>query len=158
MTLEGVLNRVLAPHFAFIAIGGRPEGYGPTRILLPAGLDWKEVFNLHFENSILAPILVLIVPHDSGGVSWEAEQLVARRALGKTLFVMPPASRRFDADAMWTAGRTLLADSGLRLPPYDPAGMFVRLHPDGAFAESWPFEVVWSNTLIERIEHLLPQT
>ena len=158
MTLEGVLNRVLAPHFDFIAIGGRPEAYGPTRILLPAGLDWKEVFNLHFENSILAPILVLIVPHDSDGVSWEAEQLVARRALSKTLFVMPPASRRFDADAMWTAGRTLLADSGLRLPPYDPAGMFVRLHPDGAFAESWPFEVVWSNTLVERIEHLLPQT
>jgi tetratricopeptide (TPR) repeat protein len=156
MTLEGALNRVLAPHFDFIAIGGRPEGYGPTRILLPAGLDWKDVFNLHFENSILAPILVLIVPHVSDGVRWEAEQLVARRALGKTLFVMPPTSKRFDADAMWTDGRTLLADHGLRLPPYDPAGMFVRLDPDGAVAESWPFEVVWSNTLVERIEHLLP--
>jgi hypothetical protein len=85
------------------------------------------------------------------------EQLVARRALRKTLFVMPPASERFDVAAMWAAGCTLLADYGLRLPPYDPAGMFVRLNPHGAVAESWPFEIIWSNTIVERIEHLLPK-
>ncbi len=153
MTLEGVLNRVLSPHFDVIAIGGRPEGYGPSRILMTPDLDWKGVFNIVFDLSIL----VLIVPHKSDGVRWEAEQLVARRALGKTLFVMPPTSRRFDADAMWKKGRKLLANYRLRLPRYDPAGMFVHLDPDGAVAESWPFEVVWSNTLVERIEHLLPK-
>ena len=154
MTLERVLNRVLSPHFDFIAIGGRPEGYGPSRILITPVVDWKDAFDIVFDDSIL----VLIVPHVSAGVRWEAEQLVARRALGKTLFVMPPTWKGFDADAMWTDGRALLAAHGLRLPPYDPAGMFVRLDPNGVVAESWPFEVVWSNTLVERIEHLLPQT
>jgi hypothetical protein len=153
MTLEGVINRVLAPHFDVIAIGGRPEGYGPSRILMPPDLDWKNAFNIVFDLSIL----VLIVPHDSEGVSWEAEQLVARRALGKTLFVMPPTSRHFDADTMWTEGRTLLAAHRLHLPPYDPAGRFIRLGPDGMVAESWPFEVVWLNTLTKHIEHLLPR-
>ena len=153
MTLEGVLNRVLSPHFDLIAIGGRPEGYGPSRILMPPDLDWKDTFNIVFDLSIL----VLIVPHKGDGVFWEAGQLVARRALGKTLFVMPPASRRFDAKAMWKAGRKRLSKHGLRLPSYDPAGMFVRLDPDGAVAEFWPFEVAWSNTLVERIEHLLPK-
>jgi tetratricopeptide (TPR) repeat protein len=157
MTLEGVLNRVLAPHFDFLAIGGRPEGYGPSRILMTPGIDWKDVFKIFFEDSALAPILVLIVPHRSDGVHWEAKQLIERRALDKTLFVMPPTSERFNAAAMWTDGRLLLADHGLQLPPYDPAGMFVRLHPNGAVAESWPFEIVWSNTLVERIDHLLPQ-
>jgi hypothetical protein len=157
ITLEGVLNRILAPQFSLVSIGGRPEGYGPPRLVGSAGFDWKGLFNFIFDEHPVAPVLVLIVPHVSDGVRWEVEQLIARQALGMTLFVMPPMSERFDAGAMWTEGRTLLADHGLRLPAYDPTGMFVRLDPDGGVAESWPFEVAWSNTLVEQIEHLLPK-
>ena len=42
MTLEGVLNRVLAPHFAFIAIGAGPKDTGqPASCCRPGSIGKK---------------------------------------------------------------------------------------------------------------------
>ena len=43
MTLEGVLNRILAEHFSVVTLGGRPEGYGASRIVIRD--NWKQVFD-----------------------------------------------------------------------------------------------------------------
>jgi hypothetical protein len=151
MTLEGVLNRILAEHFSVVTLGGRPEGYGPSRIVIRD--NWKQVFDFVLRDCVL----IMIVPHVSGGVRWEVEQLLDREVLDKTLVVMPPRSAHFDAGAMWAEGSELFAGLGLHLPPYDDEGMFMLLGADGDVSESWSFNVVWSNSLLARLEPLLPQ-
>jgi len=151
VTLEGALNRILAEHFSVVSIGGRPESYGPSR-LLTGDDDWKRVFDFVLEDCVL----VMLVPHVSDGVRWEVEQLIARNLLHKTIFVMPPLTEHLDVATMWEEGRALLGELELRLPRYDGEGMFVHLDADGQVSSSWPFDVVWSDTLLPRLTPLLP--
>jgi hypothetical protein len=100
--------------------------------------------------------VVILVPHQSEGVSWEVDRLVAEGRLTKTVFLMPPLANDFDVPAMWTEATAMMVSRGLTLPAYDPAGLIFQLGPEGGITESWPFEVVWTGTLINRLDHLLP--
>jgi tetratricopeptide (TPR) repeat protein len=154
MTLEAILYRVLGGDLLFTSVGGRPEGYGVTRVYTTAddGTQWREIVRLAVERAQL----VFIVPHLSEGVRWEIGYLIEQGALPRTLWVMPPASPHFDVEAMWIEAEPMLAELGLALPRYDPAGMLVQVGPEGTMVESWPFEDVWTDALLDRIEHLLP--
>jgi len=70
--------------------------------------------------------------------------------------VMPPLTEHLDVATMWEEGRALLGELELRLPRYDGEGMFVHLDADGQVSSSWPFDVVWSDTLLPRLTPLLP--
>jgi hypothetical protein len=155
MTLEAVLYRVLGGDLLFSAVGGHPEGYGLGRIYTIVGESdtWRELVR-----GLVGRVqLIFIVPHLSEGVRWEIGQLTGEGALPRTLWVMPPTSPHFDVEAMWADAQPMLAELGLSLPRYDPAGMLMRVGHEGAVVESWPFEDVWTGILLQRIEHLLPQ-
>src|SRR6185369_9020526 len=56
VTLEGALNRILAEHFSVVSIGGRPESYGPSR-LLTGDDDWKRVLDFVLEDCVLVMLV-----------------------------------------------------------------------------------------------------
>lgn len=153
ITLESLLYRALAIDLNFMTLGGRPEGYGGTRFSMAAGgTDWKSMLPQLEEFADL----VLMVPHKSEGVRWELDYLVERKALGRTLFIMPPSSIDVDVETMWKEGAVLMGKHGLRFPDYDSRGAICRFGPDGAVAEQWDFDYLWENRLLAAIDHLLP--
>jgi tetratricopeptide (TPR) repeat protein len=153
ITLEALLYRALGADLNFYSLGGRPEGYGGTRIFMAAGgTDWKSGLPILEESADL----VLMVPHKSEGVRWELDFLAERKALGKTLFIMPPLSFDTDTAAMWNEGALLMSKHGLHFPEYDSWGGIYRFAADGAIADQWDFDCVWKNDLLQAIDHLLP--
>jgi hypothetical protein len=152
LTLESALYRVLAEHVSFSTVGGRAEGFGATRWYIIGGEGWEESVKLNLSTADL----VLMFPHDSPGVRWEVGHITDTGALGKVLFVMPPASPGMDVPAVWQGAVEMMRAFGLELPVYRDEGLFFRLGADGTVAETLPFDCVWDNTLYAGIAHLLP--
>lgn len=153
LSLEALLYRALVSELNFMTLGGRPEGYGGTRIIMAAGgEDWSSMLpDLEKDADI-----VLVVPHVSEGVRWEIEYLAQKGALDKTLFIMPPPSTDTDVEAMWSGAAALMAECGLIVPGYRPRGAILRFGHDGSVAEEWEFDTLWDNTFLREINHLLP--
>ena len=100
----------------------------------------------------------LMLPHDSPGVRWEVEQIVAARKLSKVVFIMPPAaSRGLDARELWNDAVSMMRDYSLEIPPFQDDGLLFRLE-SGRTVEDFPFDVIWDNTLFQRLESILPRT
>lgn len=154
ITLEALLYRALGVELDVISLGGRPEGYGATRMIAAAGgTEWQSTLKL-LEETV---DLILMVPNLSEGVRWEIELLSERRSLGKTLFVMPPLATDIDVPRLWAEATPMMAEYGLDLPTYQPHGIIFSFGPDGKVAERWEFGLLWKNKLLSAIEHLLPK-
>jgi hypothetical protein len=154
MTLEALLYRVLTVKLNFISLGGRPEGYGATRLIMAAGgTEWQSLLKLLEERADL----ILMVPHLSEGVRWEIKLLSERRSLGKILFIMPPLATDIDVTRLWAEATPMMTEYGLEVPPYRPDGSIFSLGPDGKITERWEFGLLWKNELLSAIEHLLPK-
>jgi tetratricopeptide (TPR) repeat protein len=152
--LESALYRALKENLSFQTIGGAPEGLGAGRIYSVGGEGWQDL-----AASMLAEAdVILMLPNDSPGVRWEVEKIFAIHALAKVVFAMPPASSRMDVGTMWGAAVLMMQSYGLGMPPFRDDGLIFRLGEDGQVVESFPFDVVWNNTLFERLEPLLPAT
>jgi hypothetical protein len=153
LTLEALLYRALGTELNFMSLGGRPEGYGGTRLMMAAGgEDWRSLLPTLDKTTDL----IVMVPHVSEGVRWELEYVVRTGALSRTLFIMPPHSTDTDVEAMWSGAVAILEEHNLRPPNYRSQGAILRFGPDGSVAEEWDFDTLWKNTLLREIEHLLP--
>jgi tetratricopeptide (TPR) repeat protein len=153
MTLESLVYRVLGRNLTVASVGGRPEGYGAARwTLVTGGDDWRGFLEWLEPQSDL----IVLVPHSSDGVRWELDLLLKRGALRKTLFIMPPCSADTDVAAMWAEAEAMMRERGLQVIPYQNEGGVYRLEPDGTVAERWPFDLLWNNTFLSKISHLLP--
>ena len=154
ITLEALLYRVLGAELHFVSLGGRPEGYGATRLIMATGgTEWQRSLELLEERTDL----ILVVPHLSEGVRWEIKLLSERRSLGKTLFIMPPLAMDIDVPKLWAEATPMMTECGLAIPPYQSDGSIFRFAPDGKVAERWEFGLLWKNKLLSEIEHLLPE-
>jgi tetratricopeptide (TPR) repeat protein len=145
---------VLAVDLNFVSLGGRPEGYGATRMIMAAGgAEWQSTLKLLVERADL----ILMVPHLSEGVRWELKLLSERRSLGKTLFVMPPLATDVDVPRLWAEATPMMGEYGLDVPPYQPDGSIFSFGPEGKAVKRWEFRLLWMNKLLEAIEPLLPR-
>jgi tetratricopeptide (TPR) repeat protein len=154
ITLESLLYRVVGPELLFMALGGRPEGFGGDRLIMVAGgTEWHAMIEFLAEQASL----IAMVPHVSEGVRWEVELLVRTGKIERTLMIMPPASTDTDAAAMWSGASGMMREHGLRLPVFRSTGAVLRFGAGGAVAEEWSFDTLWKNTFVREIEHLLPE-
>ena len=153
--LEDALYRVLFDVFDVAGLGGVPSPFGAGRLyMLGAGADtWRVAVKALYDTGDL----VVMVPHESEGVAWELDFLLAHEGLPRTLFVMPPELRNLDASAMWNAAASLFASRGCGLPPYVPTGALFMLGSGGSTARQWSFDVVWRAELAARLFAVLPQ-
>lgn len=156
ITLEAALHSALGPHVHFYGLGGRPEGYGAGRFII-LGTGDEDLWQTIAEVMIHDADAVIVVPHASAGVSWEIDLLIAQRWLRKTLFVMPPPASDLDVPTMWAEATAMMAAHSLELPDYDPGGLIFQLDPPGTVVNRWPFETVWTGTLVHHLDHLLPR-
>lgn len=154
LPLESALYRALGENLDFQTVGGAPEGLGATRFYRIGGEGWKNLVS-----SMLATAdIILMLPLDSSGVRWELEQIVESRALAKVVFIMPPGSSRLDMGMLWDRALLMVRDYGLEMPSFRDDGLIFRLGEDGRAVESFSFDVVWDNTLFQRLAPLLPAT
>jgi tetratricopeptide (TPR) repeat protein len=152
ITLEALLYRALAVELNSLSLGGRPDGYGSTRMIIAAGgTNWRSTLKELEERSDL----IFMVPHLSEGVRWELELLIKRRALGKTLFVMPPLATDIDVAKLWAEAALMMGEYDLRVPPYQPDGSIFSFGPDGRIASKWEFQLLWNNELMKAIAPFL---
>ncbi len=152
ITLEALLYRAIAVEMNFISLGGRPEDYGATRMIMAAGgTEWQSTLKLFEQEADL----ILMVPHLSEGVRWEVELLCERRSLGKTLFVMPPLATDVDVPRLWAEASPMMSECGLDVPLYQPDGNLFSFGPDGKVAQRWEFGLLWKNELLNTIAPLL---
>ncbi|MBT0963740.1 hypothetical protein [Denitromonas iodatirespirans] len=133
LEFERLLAGALAPALPLVALGRPGEAIGAGRIAV-SDAEWKAMF----QRLIDAARWIIMIPSDQGETGWEVQQLVAQGLLGKTVFIMPPALRRgaIDMAPVWRQLRSGLADTGLCLPAYTPAGQAFRLGPQGRFYRS----------------------
>lgn len=133
LEFERLLAAALAPALPLVALGRPGEAIGAGRIAVEDA-EWKAVF----QRLIEAARWIVMIPCDQGETRWEVEQLVVQGRLGKTVFIMPPALKHgaIDMAPLWRQLRAGLADAGVCLPAYTPAGQLFRLGPQGRFYRS----------------------
>jgi hypothetical protein len=115
--LETLITDMLAPHYDFISVGGITNVVGAGRI---AADDWQRVVELLTQ----AARLIIFVPSDTAGCEWEAQQIISRNLLNKTLFFMPPSEKQ----TIWNNTRQGWSKHGISLPHYNRSGamFFIR--------------------------------
>jgi hypothetical protein len=130
------------------------QSVAPRRASARGGEGWQDLVA-----SMLAKAdIILMLPHDSPGVRWEVEQIVAAHVLSKVVFIMPPAaSGGLDARELWKGAASMMRDYSFEIPPFQDDGLFFRLGESGRTVESFAFDVIWDNTLFQRLESLLPR-
>lgn len=153
ITLEALLYRSLAGELTFFSLGGRPEGYGGTRIIMASGgANWKSTLSTLERTADI----VLIVPHLSDGVRWEIDLLSERGSFGKSLFVMPPLATDTDVPKIWADATPMMAERGLEIPRYQPNGCIFRFGSAGKVADKWEFSLLWKNQMRSAIDCFIP--
>jgi len=144
LSLEAALTKGLGPFDTF-AIGGLgdPLGMGRQHSVLSNEETWKTFFDGGVANSAW----VLVLPDDTGSVSWEMQQLAARDRLGQVVLIMVPQALDGRARAAWAHVADVLTAQGHSLPAYDEAGAFVMLAADGRVARRFAFKALMDGSL-----------
>ncbi|HYK02205.1 MAG TPA: hypothetical protein VE974_10645 [Thermoanaerobaculia bacterium] len=116
---ESVLRDALDRFGTLIALGRPGEHYGAGRVATEEA-EWQARFGLLVERASL----IFLLPSAAPGTSWEIQQLQERGYLGKTVIVMPPASRQrgFSAADEWASARAKVGELGLELPEHQQQG------------------------------------
>lgn len=147
LSLEAALVKGLGS-YACSAIGGLQDPLGMTRISAVLGRDlWKEAFVLYLQRVEL----IVALPDETEALAWELNYLVEQKALDRVLLIMMPHAVDARGESAWEHWRAILAASGAAIPPYDPAGGFVKLDDNGHEFEWWPFEALMSGRLIDAL-------
>jgi hypothetical protein len=142
MTLEAALVRTLPVGLLMTAVGGGYDALGMGRMVLLGG-QWKDMIVHDFE---YANFLV-VIPSQSEGLLWEAEQLVARGLLENTIWIMPPADATPSGEWEWSCSREPLESLGIRLPKFRNEGGFVFLDHSGKLKYEVSFDELWCGRL-----------
>jgi hypothetical protein len=143
ISIEAALQVALTPSFATQALGGPIDLFGMRRdTILGRGADsWQGMANL----MIIHSDLILVLPADSEGLSWELGEILRQGAARKTIFVLPPRETE-GAPAMSPAARERLGAIGYTLPERIEAGFFL-LTADGNCDRHIPFDWLWDGRL-----------
>ncbi len=158
LSLEAGLARALAPVVPLVYVGGGIHTAG--------GSLWAAVGeerNAEWQDFVawLLPSkeVVFFVPGESEGLQWELFHLIDHGMMRKTVFVMPPEPAQaaaFSPRDAWEHTRNAAGTRGLRLPPYEPEGAFVRIGDLQHDATMLEFEAIWtSGVLLQWIDDLL---
>ena len=126
-----------------IALGNPElERFGPGRAQT-TDKHWRKVLRaLAMEAQML-----LVIPAQTQGTSWEIEWVVTNKFLHKTCFVMPPpgpGDETWWADT-WRELKTWSARLGVNLPEYTPQGCLFRLTSEGLL-DTLEFSAVYHST------------
>lgn len=139
-TLEMALSDALAPDVSMVYVGGTPH---------PSGADWTVAtsstssWEIAVQTMLGMRNLAIVVPGYTPGMQWELRYLTENGMLERSLFIMLPADCDLEAAERWERTRLATPEFGLELPPYDPAGAFLRFGPDGKVAHRLPLESIW---------------
>lgn len=147
--LESLIANACRPWGLLLGLGRKGDAVGAGKLCCSDD-DWKEMF---FQLSEAA-IAIIVVPGVSGGTFFEIESIISRGFLGKTTFLMPPATElqlserstlalttghdftERDYAKNWEDVRACLQAMGIWLPPYDQCGSLIQFcDNEGLFSQ-----------------------
>ena len=127
--VEEDLDNALGVNVMFVALGDRLASFGAAKLTVKDE-DWQSMFH-QLAN---ASQLIFMMPGLSAGTLWELFQISCSHCLReKTVFIMPPRGFplvRSSPQWEWAALSDMVAELGVRFPPYSPEGCFFRLRED----------------------------
>ncbi len=129
---EQLLAESLEQIAPLIALGKPGEHEGAGRIMSSES-EWHDAVAILSR----ACRTIFVLPSHHAGTIWEITFLRDSGLLSKTVFLMPSSSfaKAFDLKGHWEqASIAISSRCGLKLPPYDPAGVWFRLREDGSLA------------------------
>jgi hypothetical protein len=148
--LEHLLGRAMRRQGVLVALGRPGENLGAGRIVT-SDERWKQDIAL----LVTAARGVLLIPSSHKGTAWEVDLLKNHAWLAKTVFLMPPQSRKFDWKARWSESRAALGELGSHLPEYEEMGLLFTMGTDGALKDAEPFQLSSERLLRKSITRLL---
>jgi hypothetical protein len=150
--LESFLSGALRKTGPLIALGHPGENLGAGRAIT-TDEAWKD------DIAKLAGGAggILLIPSHRPGTVWEIEHLEKADLLSRTVFVMPPESRRFNWRSHWSQARKAMGTLGAALPEYEELGMVFRLDAVEGVRGVEPFSLFFMRSLRKSILKLLLQ-
>ena len=139
LSLEVALGRALGAEVSLFYIGG---GLHPGAANMGSAVSERADWRLPVQIELRERDLIVLVPGNTPGMQWELRFLHDDGLLAQTLLMMLPAALHPEAPALWQGAAAAAVDVGLTLPPYSPAGAFLRMNRDGHVSSRLPFEVV----------------
>jgi hypothetical protein len=158
LSLEAALAHALAPVVPLAYVGGGIHTAGGS-LWAAVGQERNAEWQGFVAGMLPNKEVVFFVPGHSEGLLWELFHLIDQEMLPKTIFVMPPESAGdslFSPAGAWEHTRDAAGARGVRLPPYAPAGGFVRVGGVEREAAVLDFGAIWrSGALLQWIDELL---
>jgi hypothetical protein len=148
--LESVIAAALLKKGVLVALGRPGENLGAGRVVSPDEGWVKDI-------ELLAARAkgILVVPSHHPGTVWEIDHLQRHELLDKTVFLMPPESRRFNWKAHWSEARRGMGSLGSALPEYSELGLLFTVGRDGAVTNAAPFSLFLQRSFRKSILSLL---
>ena len=154
--LEGFVSSAVRKSGPLIALGHPGENFGAGRV----GTSDETWMNDLTKLSQRARGILLIPSHRPGTL-WEIEHVRKTGLLSRTVFVMPPESRKFSWRSHWSQARQAMGSLGSALPEYEELGMMFTLDPPnvrGVEAFSLWFRAALRKSILRLLEQKEPRT
>jgi hypothetical protein len=148
--LEHLIGQALKKEGLLVALGHPGESLGAGRVSTSDEL-WKDDITL----LATAAKGILLVPSSHAGTVWEIDHLQKQGLLSKTVFLMPPESRRFNWKAHWSESRHAMGELGSWLPEYNELGLLFTLGANGALRNAEPFSATSQRAVRKSLLKLL---
>lgn len=130
--LEQTIKVAIGRYWKLVALGRPGEHVGAARVQTTEE-EWKGAV----AELARAAKLIVCVPAANAGTRWEVNHLRETYQLEKTVFLMPPASQRFDVPSAWKEAVHVLANDGIELPSYDDEGAAFQIERTGRLSQSF---------------------
>jgi hypothetical protein len=151
--LESFLALALESQGALLGLGLPGENVGAARIRVDDA-EWKAAI----ERLLTHATGVLLLPSAHEGTRWEIAFLQQQGLLQKTVFIMPPRSRRFDWRARCQQAAEALGELRIALPAYSGRGLLFTVDASGQVADARPFSLFYKRSIRNSIQKLLAHT
>jgi hypothetical protein len=150
--LESFLSGALRPAGPLIALGHPKEHFGAGRAITSEEAWMDDISKLAARARG-----ILLIPSHRPGTLWEIEHLQREGLLSRTVFIMPPESRRFSWMAHWSQARRAMGELGAALPEYEELGMVFTMDTAKGIRGVEPFSLFFMRSLRRSILRLLDQ-
>jgi hypothetical protein len=148
--LESFLSASLRKVGPLIALGHPGENVGAGRVITSDQAWMDDIARL-----AAGAQGILLIPSHRPGTVWEIEHLQKTGFLSRTVFVMPPESRRFNWRSHWSQARGAMGPLGAALPEYEELGMVFTLNETDGIRGVEPFSLFFMRSLRKSILRLL---
>ena len=150
--LESFLSGALRPAGPLIALGHPKEHFGAGRAITSDEAWMDDISKL-----AAGARGILLIPSHRPGTVWEIEHLQRGGQLSRTVFIMPPESRRFSWMSHWSQARRAMGELGAALPEYEELGMVFTMDATKGIRGVEPFSLFFKRSLRRSILRLLDQ-